>query len=116
MYEHVLAQPRTDGDERLLPVAPSPLANSASPLSFGADFFSSYQPQNRRAPTDGIASSSGLGSEVERVHARGVYGDVRRPGEHVSAEWREPAGGLLQKCKIPVLRLFLSYLAFRLQI
>ena len=60
MYEHVLAQPRTSGDERLLPVAPSPLANSASLLSVGAGFFSSYQPQNRRAPTDGVASSSGL--------------------------------------------------------
>jgi len=60
MYEHVLAQPRTGGEECLLPVAPSPLANSASLLSIGAGFFSSHQPQNRRAPTDGVASSSGL--------------------------------------------------------
>jgi hypothetical protein len=60
MYEHVLAQPRTGDDDCLLPVAPSPLANSSSPLSVGAGFFSSYQPQNRRTPTDGVASSSGL--------------------------------------------------------
>jgi len=58
MYEHVLAQPRTTDDQ--LPVALSPLAISASPLSVGAGFFSSYQPQNRRTPADGVASSSGL--------------------------------------------------------
>lgn len=57
MYEHVLAQPRAGGD---LPVAPSPLANSVSPLSIGAGFFSSFKPQNRRSPIDGVASSSGL--------------------------------------------------------
>jgi Putative S-adenosyl-L-methionine-dependent methyltransferase len=57
MYEHVLAQPRVGDD---LPVAPSPLANSVSPLSIGAGFFSSYKPQNRRSPIDGVASSSGL--------------------------------------------------------
>ncbi|KAH9990919.1 S-adenosyl-L-methionine-dependent methyltransferase [Russula vinacea] len=58
MYEHVLAQPSADDDR--LPIAPSPLASSASPLSIGADFFSSYQPRNRRTPTDGVASASGL--------------------------------------------------------
>jgi len=110
MCEHVLAQPRTDGDERLLPVAPSPLANSASLLSIGAGFFSSYQPQDRRAPTDGVASSSGLpvGDRKSSVFTHTVF--METYAEHVSAEWREPAGGLLQKCKIPVLRLFLSYL------
>ena len=58
MYEHVLAQPHVDDDR--LPIAPSPLAGSASPLSIGADFFSSYRPQNRRTPIDGVGSSSGL--------------------------------------------------------
>lgn len=58
MYEHVLAQPLSNDDD--LPVAPSPLASSASPLSIGADFFSSYRPRNRRTPVDGMASSSGL--------------------------------------------------------
>ncbi|KAI0258931.1 DUF185-domain-containing protein [Gloeopeniophorella convolvens] len=58
MYEHVLAQPRA-GD-RAVPSAPSPLASSASSLSAGAGFFSSYQPRNRRVPLDGVASASGL--------------------------------------------------------
>jgi hypothetical protein len=58
MYEHVLAQPCADDDH--LSVASSPLASSASPLSIGANFFSSYHPRNRRTPTDGVASSSGL--------------------------------------------------------
>lgn len=59
MYEHVLAQPST-GDDHHLPIGPSPLASSSSPLSAGAGFFSSYQPQNRRIPVDGVASASGL--------------------------------------------------------
>ena len=58
MYEHAFAQPRADGD--CIPVAPSPLATGASPLSVGADFLSSFQLQNRRTPTDGVASSGGL--------------------------------------------------------
>ena len=57
MYEDVLAQPRADNDR--LPVAPSPLASSA-PLSVGTGFFSSFQPQNRRTPVDGVGRSSGL--------------------------------------------------------
>ncbi|KAH9976078.1 DUF185-domain-containing protein [Russula compacta] len=59
MYEHALSQ-RCPADDDRLPIAPSPLANSASPLSVAAGFFSSYQPQNRRTPADGVASSSGL--------------------------------------------------------
>ncbi|KAI9444494.1 S-adenosyl-L-methionine-dependent methyltransferase [Lactarius indigo] len=58
MYEHVLAQPSTTDDR--LPIGPSPLATSSSSLSAGAGFFSSYQPQNRRTPIDGVASASGL--------------------------------------------------------
>lgn len=58
MYEHILTEP--------LPVngadvpRMSPLAPSVSPLSAGADFFSSYKPTNRRSPIDGMASTSGL--------------------------------------------------------
>ena len=36
MYEHVLAQPLTVSDDDRLPLAPSPLATSSSPLSAGA--------------------------------------------------------------------------------
>ncbi|KAF8493283.1 S-adenosyl-L-methionine-dependent methyltransferase [Russula emetica] len=80
MYEHVLGQPRADDDH--LPVAPSPLASSTSPLSIGADFFSSYLPRNRRTPTDGVATSSGLpvGERKSNVftHAEfmGTYADL----------------------------------------
>ncbi|TFY54744.1 hypothetical protein EVG20_g9584 [Dentipellis fragilis] len=62
MYEHVLEQPDvlagspTGADSgRALP-----LATSASALSSGKNFFSSYQPRNRRLPVDGVASASGL--------------------------------------------------------
>ena len=73
MYEHVLAQPCADDDR--LPVGPSPLASSASPLSIGAGFFSSYQPQNRRSPADGVASSSGLpvGERKSNVFTHSVF-------------------------------------------
>ena len=73
MYEHVLAQPHADDDR--LPVAPSPLAGSASPLSISADFFSSFQPRNRRTPTDGAASSSGLpvGERKSNVFTHGEF-------------------------------------------
>ncbi|KAH8075849.1 S-adenosyl-L-methionine-dependent methyltransferase [Cristinia sonorae] len=57
MYEDILSQPVSLADTS--PRA-SPLAGGASPLSVGAGFFSSYHPKNRRTPTDGIASSSGL--------------------------------------------------------
>ncbi|THH18051.1 hypothetical protein EW146_g2869 [Bondarzewia mesenterica] len=60
MYEHVLAQPLTPADLTPADTRLSPLATSASSLSAGAGFFSSYQPRNRRPPVDGVASSSGL--------------------------------------------------------
>jgi Putative S-adenosyl-L-methionine-dependent methyltransferase len=82
MYEHVLAQPRA-GDDRL-PVAPSPLASSVSPLSLGAGFFSSYQPQNRRSPTDGVASSSGLpvGERKSNVFTHAEFMETYADLEH----------------------------------
>lgn len=60
MYEHILSQPftvleTTDDFSRA-----SPLTTSTSPLSVGADFFSSRHPSNRRRPLDGVASASGL--------------------------------------------------------
>ena len=89
MYEHVLAQPPTAGDDDRLPLAPSPLASSSSPLSAGAGFFSSYQPQNRRPPIDGVANASGLpvGSasrtcshaEIMETYADRVCGAVKTP-------------------------------------
>ena len=57
MYEHILTEPTPlDGWESRV----TPLSPSVSPLSVGADFFSSYRPTNRRAPVDGVTSSSGL--------------------------------------------------------
>jgi hypothetical protein len=58
MYEYILEQPVLHEDVATGRV--SPLATSASPLSEGSGFFSSYQPSNRRTPIDGVASSSGL--------------------------------------------------------
>jgi len=61
MYEHVLSQPLSS-----LPSAThtfsrsSPLTTSTSSLSLGADFFSSHHPRNRRLPSDGLTSASGL--------------------------------------------------------
>ena len=61
MYEHVLTEPISPGpldNESELRV--TPLAPSISPLSAGADFFSSYTPHGRRKPVDGVPSTSGL--------------------------------------------------------
>lgn len=58
MYEHVLTEPGplpALDDPRI-----SPLSNIVSPLAAGANFFSSYHPRTRRAPVDGVTSSSGL--------------------------------------------------------
>lgn len=58
MYEHVLAEtpPRALGrDPRI-----TPFSTSGDALALGAGFFSSYHPKNRRAPVDGVKSSSGL--------------------------------------------------------
>ena len=59
MYEHILSQPLPPSPLGLEPRL-SPLATSTTPLSLGTDFFSSYQPKNRRSPVDGVASASGL--------------------------------------------------------
>ncbi|PCH36361.1 DUF185-domain-containing protein [Wolfiporia cocos MD-104 SS10] len=59
MYEHILSRPMPlSGEEEALPR--SPLSTSTSPLAVGSGFFSSYHPKNRRPPTDGVASASGI--------------------------------------------------------
>ncbi|TCD69130.1 hypothetical protein EIP91_008606 [Steccherinum ochraceum] len=60
MYEDVLSQPTSLSDSEDVGPRASPLAGGASPLSVGSGFFSSYHPKNRRTPTDGVTSSSGL--------------------------------------------------------
>ena len=58
MYEHVLTEITPSAlseDPRI-----APLAASVSPPSLGSNFFSSYQPMNRREPVEGVFSSSGL--------------------------------------------------------
>lgn len=60
MYEGVLEQPLSPSDPAPAETRQSPLATSASALSAGAGFFSSYQPRNRRSPIDGVTSASGL--------------------------------------------------------
>jgi hypothetical protein len=63
IYEYVLSQPLPSGRGSsaadLPPPRISPLANSVSPLALGAEFFSSH-PRDRRKPSDGVVSSSGL--------------------------------------------------------
>ncbi|KAH7913871.1 DUF185-domain-containing protein [Hygrophoropsis aurantiaca] len=55
MYEDTLSQPHSGDSQR-----PSPLSGSTSPLSLGAGFFSSFVPDTRRHPLDGVTSASGL--------------------------------------------------------
>ena len=66
MYEHILDRPppsvpgKSSAD---LPIPPAPRSNplwtSVSPLALGAEFFSA-RPPNRRSPSEGIVSASGL--------------------------------------------------------
>jgi len=60
MYEHELSQPSSLPDSTDPLPRVSPLTTSASPLSIGSEFFSSYHPKNRRTPLDGVSSASGL--------------------------------------------------------
>ncbi|CAL1714209.1 unnamed protein product [Somion occarium] len=59
IYEDIISQPPPP-PEGTLPTRVSPLAMNTSSLALGSDFFSSYHPKNRRAPLDGVTSSSGL--------------------------------------------------------
>jgi len=68
MYEFILAQPSPDVAGRTSmtdplnasSLRPTPLGGSSTPFSIGSDFFSSYQPTDRRPPKDGVRSASGL--------------------------------------------------------
>jgi hypothetical protein len=59
MYEFLLSQAGPDADQQdeLSYARVSPLSLSTSPLSLGANFFSS---RARRSPLDGVTSASGL--------------------------------------------------------
>lgn len=63
MYEHMLSKPPSKPEtwkDDVESVRVTPLTSTASSFSSGAQFFSSYQPSNRRNPVDGVASASGL--------------------------------------------------------
>lgn len=60
MYEHVLAEPNLHPSLGVDDPRTTPLSSSVSPLTIGANFFSSYHPTSRRSPVDGVASASGL--------------------------------------------------------
>ncbi|KAJ3516938.1 hypothetical protein NLJ89_g806 [Agrocybe chaxingu] len=63
MYEYTLSQPPLDLASTMDDLAAgriSPLTSTATPFALGSDYFSSYQPNNRRRPLDGVASASGL--------------------------------------------------------
>ncbi|KAG2110360.1 DUF185-domain-containing protein [Suillus discolor] len=74
MYEFLLSQAGPDADEQdeLSYARVSPLASSTSPLSLGADFFSS---RARRSPLDGVTSASGLpvGERKSSVFSHAEY-------------------------------------------
>ena len=60
MYEHVLTEPDLHPSLGVDDPRTTPLSMSISPLTIGANFFSSYHPTTRRSPVDGVASASGL--------------------------------------------------------
>lgn len=63
MYEHMLSQPSLDQslDSSSSDTSwTSPLSSSSTSFALGQDFFFSYRSSNRRAPLDGVASSTGL--------------------------------------------------------
>jgi len=84
MYEYMLAQPLSQTEASSSETRLSPLATSASTLSAGSGFFSSYHPKNRRPPVDGMTSASGLpvGERKSSVftHAEflGTYADLSK--------------------------------------
>lgn len=85
MYEHLLSQPSSpvQGAESI-PIRHSPLESNMSPLALGENFFSSFHPKNRRAPLDGVTSSSGLpvGEKKSSVYTHAefmeTYADLER--------------------------------------
>jgi hypothetical protein len=84
MYEHVLTEPNLHPSFGVDDPRMTPLSTSISPLTIGANFFSSYHPTTRRSPVDGMTSASGLpvGERKSSVftHAEFMetYGDLDR--------------------------------------
>ncbi|KAF9054475.1 S-adenosyl-L-methionine-dependent methyltransferase [Panaeolus papilionaceus] len=87
MYEHILAQPPSNVKSALDDANNgriTPLTSTATSFSLGSNFFSSYQPTNRRKPMDGVASASGLpiGERKSSVFSHAefmeTYGEVER--------------------------------------
>ncbi|KAI0685611.1 S-adenosyl-L-methionine-dependent methyltransferase [Cytidiella melzeri] len=60
MYEHVLTEPNVHPSLDMDDSRATPLSTTISPLTAGANFFSSYHPSTRRTPIHGVASASGL--------------------------------------------------------
>ncbi len=61
MYEHTLSQPTSGASQNSsYPSWVSQLSLNPTSMALGQDFFFSYRPSDRRAPLDGVTSSSGL--------------------------------------------------------
>ncbi|KAK2463613.1 hypothetical protein APHAL10511_004364 [Amanita phalloides] len=61
LYEHILSQPSVGTSQESSNHSwTSPLSLYSSSVSLGQDFFFSRRPSNRRAPRDGVTSSTGL--------------------------------------------------------
>jgi hypothetical protein len=63
MYEYIISpssSPSPKDIDTLFPTRWTSLTTNATPISLGADFFSSQRSSNRRKPLDGVASASGL--------------------------------------------------------
>ncbi|KAF8637594.1 hypothetical protein AX17_002663 [Amanita inopinata Kibby_2008] len=61
MYECMLSQPASAmSADSSYPSWTSPLSSNSTSLALGGDFFFSRRPSNRRAPLDGVTSSTGL--------------------------------------------------------
>ncbi|KAF8623210.1 hypothetical protein AX15_006448 [Amanita polypyramis BW_CC] len=61
MYEYLLSRPApTASPDSSYPSWTSPLSSVSTSFFLGRNFFFSHQPSNRRAPLDGVTSSTGL--------------------------------------------------------
>ncbi|KAF9006022.1 S-adenosyl-L-methionine-dependent methyltransferase [Cyathus striatus] len=63
MYEYVLSKPAImehGSPDNMFGARSTPLMSSSTSLSLGEGYFSSYRPNNRRLPIDGVTSASGL--------------------------------------------------------
>jgi len=61
MYEYILSQPISGASQdSSYPLWVSQLSLNSTSMALGQDFFFSYRPSDRRAPLDGVTSSTGL--------------------------------------------------------